>query len=146
MKGTPEESRDLRVFVDSNILISALISSTSVASQFLTLVLDAHRLVLWDYGLTEMAQVIRRKFPKALPKWELFLVTLDFEMVHTPADLAIVAAPDIRDAKDRPILISALIAQPDAFVNGDQDFHTLEIAEYLTVYTPRQFLDCFGLR
>lgn len=124
-----EEGQALRVFVDSNILISALISSASVASQFLTVVLNEHRLVLCDYGITEVEQVIHRKFPKLLPQWELFLTALDFEMVHTPSDLAILAAPDIRDAKDRPILISALIAQPDVFVSGDQDFHSQEIAE-----------------
>ncbi len=55
MNGDPEESGDLCVFVDCNLLISVLISCTSGASQFLTLVLHAHRLVLWDYGLTDMA-------------------------------------------------------------------------------------------
>lgn len=144
MTSNPDDGLNLRVFVDSNILISALLSSKSVASQLLTLVLSDHHLVLCDYGLAEVAQVIRRKFPTAVPKWEIFLASLDCEIVHTPVDLDIVAGPDIRDVKDRPVLVSALIAQPDAFVSGDADFHTPEIAEYLNVYTPRQFLDRLG--
>lgn len=88
--------------------------------------------------------MIRRKFPAAVPKWEVFLASLDYEMVHTPVNLDFVSAPDIRDIKDRPLLVSALIAQPDVFVSGDADFHTPDIAEYLNVYTPRQFLDRFG--
>jgi len=144
MTGNSDDCLNLRVFVDSNILVSALLSSKSAASQLLTLVLSDHRLVLCDYGLDEVAQVIRRKFPAAVSKWEVFLASLDCEIVHTPVDLDIVAGPDIRDAKDRPVLVSALVAQPDAFITGDADFHTPEIAEYLNVYTPREFLDRFG--
>lgn len=142
--GHPDDGLSLRVFVDSNILISALLAATSVAGQVLTRVLTDHHLVLCDYGLAEVTQVMRRKFPASMPKWESFLTVLDCEIVPTPVDLTMVAGPDIRDAKGRPILVSALIAQPDAFVSGDRDFHTPDIAEYLTVYTPRQFLDRFG--
>ena len=67
MTGNPDDGLNLRVFVDSNILISALLSSKSVASQLLTLVLSDHHLVLCDYGLAEVAQVIGRKFPTAVP-------------------------------------------------------------------------------
>ena len=40
--GSPDEGLGLRVFVDSNILISALLAATSVAGQVLTLVLRDH--------------------------------------------------------------------------------------------------------
>lgn len=73
--GSPDEGLGLRVFVDSNILISALLAATSVAGQVLTLVLNDHYLVPCDYCLAEVAQVIRRKFPTTMPKWEIFLAS-----------------------------------------------------------------------
>lgn len=109
-------------------------------------VLDAHRLVLCDYSIYEIEQVLQRKLSKVLPIWEKFLSSLDCEIVQTPADLDLIERPYIRDAKDLPILVSALLAQPDAFISGDKDFHTPEIAVYLNVYTPREFLDLFGDR
>lgn len=136
----------LRVFVDSNVLISALLAANSVPGQVLSLVLSNHRLVLCDYCVAEVAQVLQRKFPTTMLKWERFLVSLDCEIVPTPADLSIVAGPGIRDAKDLPVLVSALMAQPDVLISGDADFPTADIAEYLTVYTPRQFISRFGLR
>jgi len=50
-----------------------------------------------------------RKFPKALPKWKLFLATLDFEMVHTPSDLASLAALNL---KVPPFLTTFDLRQP----------------------------------
>lgn len=72
--------------------------------------LGDHHPVLYGYGLDEVTQVMRRKFPIAVPKRELFLAALNCEIMHTRADLDIVAGPGIRDAKDRPVLVSALIA------------------------------------
>ena len=42
-----------------------------------------------------------------------------------------------------PILVSAILAQPDVLVTGDYDFHTPEIQEYFAVYTPGDFLRTF---
>lgn len=52
--------------------------------------------------------------------------------------------PPIRDPADLPILASAMLAQPDILVTGDNDFHTPEIQEYFTVLTPADFLKSFG--
>ncbi|WP_211236980.1 hypothetical protein [Aneurinibacillus terranovensis] len=42
------------------------------------------------------------------------------------------------------IVVSALLAQPDILVTGDQDFHTPEIKEQLVVLSPSEFLRAFG--
>lgn len=67
-----------------------------------------------------------------------------FEIAYTPSDLSTVNAPYIRDPKDLPILVSAMVAQPDIIVTGDLDFHTPEIKEYFTVMTPADFLRAFS--
>ena len=138
------ENSDLRVFVDSNVLLSAIRSEKSVSSHLLSLVIERHHLVICSYSITEVSQVISKRFPEAMTVWDSFLTSLEFELTYTPAHPLSFSAPPIRDPKDLPILVSALAAQPDIFVTGDQDFHTPEIQEHLVVLTPSEFLRAFA--
>ena len=135
-----EASNPLRVFVDSNILISAILSATSTAAQVLKVIIEEHQLILCSYSLTEVSRVIEHKFPGLVAKWDAFLTTLEFELSYTPSDLRTIRSPHIRDPKDLPILVSAILAQPDLLITGDQDFHTEEIADVIEVCTPAEFL------
>jgi len=58
------KSNALRVFVDSNILVSAVLSESSIASKLLTLLIEQHHLIICSYSITEILKVIQRKFPK----------------------------------------------------------------------------------
>jgi putative PIN family toxin of toxin-antitoxin system len=142
--GVNETSKGMRVFIDTNVLISALISEKSVSSQFLRLLVEQHQLIICSYTITEVSKVLNRKFPKHTEKWDKFITSLEFELAYTPIDLYTFKSPPIRDPFDLPILISAMITQPDVFVTGDYDFHTEEIREYFAVYTPSEFLHFFG--
>lgn len=138
------ETNNLRVFVDTNILISAVLSAESISSELLTVLIEDHQLVISSHSITEASKVINRKFPGYIGKWDHFLTSLEFELTYTPTDLTTVKAPYIRDDADLPILVSAVIAQPDILITGDRDFHTSEIREYFAVYTPAEFLRYFG--
>ena len=134
-----ETNSPLRVFVDSNILISAILSPNSTSAQVLKTIIEEHQLILRSYSLTEVSTVIDHKFPRLITKWDTFLTTLEFELAYTPSDLTTIKAPPIRDPKDLPILVSALIAQPDVLITGDQDFYTPEIKDLVQVCTPQSF-------
>lgn len=125
-------------------MISAVLSETSISAKLLRYVIEEHELVICSYTLTEASKVIERKFPKRLSLWDKFLTSLEFELTYTPSGLSLVQAPPIRDKADLPILVSAIVAQPDFLVTGDYDFHTLEIQEYFNVLTPADFLKTFG--
>lgn len=137
------KSNALRIFVDSNILISAVLSESSIASKLLMLLIEQHHLIICSYSILEISKVIERKFPKLVSKWDEFLTTLEFEIAYTPSDLTTVQVPYIRDLKDIPILVSAMVAQPDIIITGDLDFHTSEIQEHFTVMTPGDFFKVF---
>lgn len=128
MNETIKSESELRIFVDSNILISAILSERSVSSKLLTFVIEEHQL---------------RKFPGLLAKWDRFLTSLEFELAYTPSDLSAVAVPPIRNPADLPILVSSMVVQPDILITGDFDFHTSEIQEYFTVLTPADFVRSF---
>ncbi len=57
MKG---KSNALRVFIDSNILVSAVLSESSMASKLLKLLIEEHHLIICSYSITEVSQVIHR--------------------------------------------------------------------------------------
>ncbi|BBB92652.1 MAG TPA: putative toxin-antitoxin system toxin component, PIN family [Methylomusa anaerophila] len=139
-----EKSNGLRVFVDSNILISAMHSTESLSRKLLLLVVEEHNLLICSYTISEVSHVIKKRFPNKFAEWERFLSLLEFELVYTPENPLTFPVPHIRDKKDIPILISAILAEPDALVTGDYDFHTDEIKEYFAVYTPAEFLRTFG--
>lgn len=139
-----KKNKGKRVFIDTNVLISAVLSETSVSAKLLQYVIEEHKLLICSFTLTEASRVIERKFPKRLSLWDKFLTSLEFELTYTPSDLSMVHAPPIRDDADLPILVSALVAQPDFLVTGDNDFHTPDIQEYFTVMTPADFLRNFG--
>lgn len=134
------KNEKLRIFVDSNILISAVLSHKSISSQLLEYILRCHQLVVCSYSITEVSRVMNREFPKSVNTWDRFLTSLDFELTYTPSDHRPYVIPNIRDEKDIPILVSLVIAEPDIFITGDKDFHTDEINEFLPVYTPSDFL------
>jgi len=139
-----EKNNGLRVFIDSNILLSAVLSNSSLSSKVLTLLIEEHHLIICSYSINEVTKVINRKFPDHIAKWDKFISTLEFEMAYTPENPLVFPAPYIRDEKDIPILVSAILAEPDVLITGDYDFHTDEIREYFAVYTPGEFLRNFG--
>lgn len=139
-----EANNGMRVFLDSNVLISAIISDKSVSSQLLNLIIEKHRLIICSYSITEVSKVLDRKFPNHVGKWDKFLASLEFELAYTPTDIKSYYVPSIRDPQDIPILVSAMVAQPDIFITGDRDFYTSEIREYFAIYTPAEFLQYFG--
>ena len=139
-----EKNNVLRVFVDSNVLISAMYSESSVSRKLLMFLAEKHQLVICSYSLTEVTRVLEKRFPNKISDWDHFLTRLEFELAFTPSDPSSFPAPYIRDQKDLPILVSAIIAQPDILVTGDYDFHTPEIQEYFPVLTPAEFLRSFG--
>lgn len=132
-----------RVFVDSNVLISAMRSHKSLSSKLLHFLITEHHLIVCSYSINEVSKVLSERFPETMSIWDRFLSSLEFELTYTPADPTSFSAPNIRDEKDIPILVSAIIAQPDILVTGDYDFHTPEIREHFAVYTPADFLRAY---
>jgi putative PIN family toxin of toxin-antitoxin system len=128
-----------RVFVETNVFISAVIKPDSISRQCINHIMDYHRLIVCSYTIDEVFHIVKSRFPEAQENWERLLTGMDFEWIYTPKTIDFLIPP-IRDRKDEPILASAVLAQPDILVSGDKDFHTAEIREYFAVYTPAHFL------
>ena len=127
-----------RVLVDTNVVISALLFPTSTPAQALMLVLDEHRLVLTDWILAELREVVGRKRPDLLPALEAFLAGIDFELAEPGHSVVAISDPD-----DQPILDAAVAAAVDVVVTGDKHFLSLGL-EQPRILTARGFVDDYA--
>ena len=129
----------MRVMVDTNILISALIFPGQRTEALLCKIVTDYRLVLSSYVIDELFDVIRRKFQGKADAVDLLLTQLPYELVYAPQH----PQPGlfaIRDENDYPVLYSAMVEDVDVFVTGDKDFADINL-ERPEILTPAQFLD-----
>jgi putative PIN family toxin of toxin-antitoxin system len=123
------------VLLDTNVIVSALIFPQSAPARAVSTVIETEHLVLTQWILDELRDVVGRKWPDRLPALELFLSTVGYEILG-------VGSPgvEIRDVDDQPILDAAISAGVDVIVTGDKDFLALEIGRPL-ILTVREYLD-----
>ena len=132
----------MRVLVDTNTLLSALLYPNSTTAKAFQLVLLNHQLILCDYVIEEAKTVVKRKFPNHLVDLNSFLRELNFETVFAPP-LTPETMERMRDPKDVPILLTAEREKVDIILTGDKDFHALNI-EKPRVLSAGQFLALIG--
>jgi predicted nucleic acid-binding protein len=66
----------MKILVDTNILISALLFPRSKPAKALLYTAEQHDMVLCDRNLYELRDVLKRKAPNALPDAEVLLAEL----------------------------------------------------------------------
>ena len=131
----------MRVMIDTNVIISAILFPKGKAAQAYSKALSSpYQPMICDYIVDELRRKFSEKFDESMTELEKFLdATLEVvQVVTTPKDK--VAAEDkIRDPKDRPILRAALNEHAELFITGDKDFlessvtdpRIISVAEFL---------------
>ncbi|MBZ4654220.1 MAG: twitching motility protein PilT [Peptococcaceae bacterium] len=132
----------MRIMIDTNVLISAILFPGSSPTITLQKVIEKHNLVLCSHIIDEVHIVFERKFPEKIKNLERFLSKLSYELVYTPLDIEMNKYPQIRDNGDLPILVSAILADVDIIITGDKDFQSIEIEKPI-VLTPRESLNIY---
>ena len=130
----------MRIMLDTNILVSMIFFPSAVTREFAKALSGDHRIVICDYVIEELRLVTERKFPHKTEALNQFFIELPFEMVYTPGRMDPNRFPQIRDAKDSPILATAIMENVDVLVTGDKDFHALEV-ENPVIMTMVQFVE-----
>ena len=132
----------MNVFLDTNILISAVLNGNSTpAKAFIKAVSFPNRGLVCEQNIDEMRRIFNRKFPAKIQALETFLslALLTLEMVNIP-DLEYKSENSIRDVNDRAILRAAIFAKADVLVTGDKDFLESDIVNP-KILTAAEFLD-----
>jgi putative PIN family toxin of toxin-antitoxin system len=130
----------MRVALDTNILFSAFVLSSHYLLQLIDALTERHTIVLSTYVIDELKRITKHKFPAQYDCLETFLYELPFELVYTPEKIDEAKYPHIRDPHDLPILASAILADADILLTGDNDFAVVEIKRP-KVMRAREFLE-----
>jgi putative PIN family toxin of toxin-antitoxin system len=130
----------MRIMLDTNILISAIVFRGRVISDLIKKLADGFSLVLCSYVIYELHDTIQKKFPGKASEIEQFLLELPFEYVYTPRILPKDLGFNIRDEDDIKVLYSAIISDVDVLITGDNDFSNVEI-ERPEILKPSAFLE-----
>ena len=126
----------MKVFLDTNVLVSAFITRGLCADIF-RMILSEHNLILCTYVLAELEDVLKRKID--LPDRQItsilhYLRTFEIIANHTPPTNI-----NLRDKNDIPVISAALNSHSDIVVTGDKDL--LEVSEKygIKIVDPRTF-------
>jgi len=126
----------MKVMPDTNILFSALLFPQSRPAQALFKIIEQDELILCDYIIAELRDVVLRKRPDLLADIDVFIAQLPCELVTAPLEVGKL----ISDPKDHPILNAAIVAGVDIIVSGDKHFLKLEM-EHPQAISVAEFLD-----
>lgn len=129
------------VVVDTNILISALLSATGAPRRLFGLILDEQiDLLLSDAVFEELStRLARPKFDRYrdAEAWDVFLNEL-IELAIWCPDVEI--EPTSRDPDDDKFLALAVTGEADVIISGDKDLLDLGTYNGIPIMTTGQFI------
>jgi len=130
----------LRIALDTNVVVSALLLTDSVPRQAFDKAIDYGEVIISTPVLLELTEVLaRNKLNKYLTEQERmrFLVALlkESELVGITEQIN-----DCRDPTDNKFLELAVWGDADVLVTGDDDLLVLNPFRGIAILTPRDFL------
>ena len=139
--------KPVRVFLDSNVILSGLLSYTGAPRLILdVLSMELPHLVAVTgrYKIIELERNIRKKVPKVLPVYDEYFPKLRIEIVPLPSPAEVAKHSGIIADKDTPVLVSAIKGKADFLVTGDKkhfDKVKKSGAFPFTIASPSEFLE-----
>lgn len=131
----------MRVLIDTNVLISAALSTSGVPFQaYVKAASYPNHGLICEQNVDEMKRIFNKKFPNRLASLDKFLsvALMTLELVPIPMDENC-SESHIRDVNDRPILRAAIEAKANVLLTGDKDFLESGL-ENPAIMTPAEFL------
>ena len=128
----------MRVFLDTNILVSAL-ATRGLCSDLLRVVITNHSLIAGETVLRELRQVLDEKF--GVPRARIDAAG---EFLRETAVIVAEAAPiaiELVDPDDVPVLGEAVAGKADVLVTGDRDLLRVAGEAPVAIESPRGFWD-----
>lgn len=130
----------MRVMIDTNVLLSALIFRSENSVQTIAIASQPkNELLLSTFIIDEAREVIARKWPERAYALERLLLHMSFETIITPLNPK-TGLFEIRDPNDYPVVYSAIVGAADVLVTGDKDFADV-IVDNLCIITPADFVN-----
>lgn len=135
---------EIRVVLDTNVIVSAALLPRSVSRQAVDLARTAGRIILSPPVIAELDEVLRRdRFDRYVTEEErlILLAGLIREATLIEPTEAIAAC---RDPKDDKYLELAVAGEATCIVTGDRDLLILDPFRGIPILGPRAFLDRYS--
>lgn len=132
----------MRVFLDNNVLASAL-ATRGLCADLFEAVLAEHDLLTCRVVLDELARILTARFrvPAELARSFGVLIEDAAELITETVQLS----TPIPDLDDEPILTACRAGEADCLVTGDKALLELEAVDGMPVLSPRQFWEQYRL-
>ena len=126
----------MRVFLDTNVLASAL-ASRGLCAELFESVLTGHELLTSEQLLVELRRILtaKLKIPAEVADSFIGLIAASAEVLPTPTTLP----EGVPDPDDAPLLAAALAGKAECFVTGDKALLELGTVDGMPVISPRRF-------
>lgn len=137
----------VRVFLDSNVILSGLFSDTGsprIILDIISLNLPVLEAMTGRYNIIEIERNLKKKMPSAISVFNDYLPKLKLELIPMPSTSAIKNLSGHTADKDIPVLASAITGKADFLVTGDKrDFGKLRIkgGYPFKIVSPSEFLE-----
>lgn len=126
----------MRVFLDTNVLVSATATRGLCADVFRTAI-EFHELVVSEHLLEELKRILRTKFDASDDLIAETVWLLHQDTIMAPSEP--LASIPLRDAADIAIVSAAFNGGAEILVTGDKEMVELKKFGALQIVTPRQF-------
>lgn len=125
----------MRVFLDTNVLISAF-TARGLSAELFRYLLAEHEILTGEVNLVELRRVLRHSFGASTDQIASVEAQLrDQTIVPKPTARA---TAQIRDVDDAWVLASALAGEAAMLVTGDKDLLVVAREVSLPILTPRE--------
>jgi putative PIN family toxin of toxin-antitoxin system len=119
-----------KIFIDSNILISAIVFDRNELEVFKQANDRNDRIFISEHILEESTRVILKKFPKYLENFNSFIETSNIIIIKKKEYLSMIQDySDVRDKYDAHVIACAKTGECDFIITGDKDLLSYETKE-----------------
>jgi len=138
--------KNLRVFLDSSVLLSGLFSDRGAPRLILdifSLRLPSFTALTGAYNIAEVERNLTIKLPAALPIFKTVLDVMRIEVIRLPQKKDLKRWAGLTVDKNAPILASAFLGNAHLLVTGDKR-HLLKIHQTdlpFKIIAPAEFID-----
>ena len=124
----------MRVFLDTNLIVSAL-TARGLSADVFRIVITEHELLTGEVNIAELRDVLSNRMAVPAPAVEAAEILLREQTVVPKPSRPL--RIKVRDPDDRWVLASAVTGKADVLVTGDKDLLVLGKTAPLQILTPR---------
>jgi putative PIN family toxin of toxin-antitoxin system len=126
----------VRVFLDTNVIVSAL-TARGLSADVFRLILTEHEMLTGEVNLVELRRVLRDRMRVPASQIDPAEQLLREQTIIPRPDHPL--AIKVRDPDDAWVLASAVAGSAEVLVTGDKDLLTIAKAAPLPILSPRAF-------